>query len=165
MNKLRKVTGAHPAELRLYSPSCASGERRPFRYTSFRSSGLLTVDKLRKAASANPKALHFVPDRHEVMGVFTCAAAEAADGDVSLLWLGFGFFPVKFNGVPFFDSDCAFGADSYAKAHAVAEFFGYDFCFPVDDPDCAFGTGGNAFPAAGTFFFVNFYNHPFYHNF
>jgi|GEM_PF-6920342 hypothetical protein len=39
----------------------------------------LTVDQLRKAAGADPQALHVVPDRKEVAGIFTDTAGETLD--------------------------------------------------------------------------------------
>jgi hypothetical protein len=120
------------------------------------------VNQFRKAASADPKAFHIVPDGEEVVGVFAGPAGEAADGDVFLFGLGFCFFPIKFDGMSFFYRKCTFGTDADAETHAIAELFGYYLCFSVDNFNSTFGTGCDSFSAACTFFFINYY-HSFYH--
>ena len=54
-----------------------------------------------EAAGTDPETLHFVPEREEVMGIFSGSAGEAADGEVFLFGLGFCFFSIKFDGVSF----------------------------------------------------------------
>ena len=61
------------------------------------------MDQLGKAASADPQALHFVSEGEEIMGVFSCSAGEAADGNICLLGLGFCFFSIKLDSVSFFN--------------------------------------------------------------
>jgi len=61
------------------------------------------VNQLWKAASADPQALHFVPERQEVMGVFAGSADEAADVDVFFPGLGLCFFSIEFDCVSFFN--------------------------------------------------------------
>ena len=63
----------------------------------------MVMNQLGKAASADPKALHVVPEGKKVVGIFAGTAGEAPDGDIFLFRLSFCFFPVKFYGVSFFN--------------------------------------------------------------
>jgi hypothetical protein len=154
-------------KIKLISPNFASGARSPFRYAQEdclgKNSKQSTVDQLRKASSADPYTFLVVSEGEKVMGIFAGSAGETTDRVVFLLGLGFCFFSVKFDGVSFFNGDCTFGTDAYAKTHAVTEVFGYNFCLSVDDLNGTFGTGSYTFSTTCTFFFVNFYNHSFYH--
>ncbi len=62
---------------------------------------VLTMNQLGEAAGTDPEALHFVPERKEIVGIFAGSAAEAVNGDVFFLGLGFCFFSIKFDGVSF----------------------------------------------------------------
>jgi hypothetical protein len=118
----------------------------------FQKRNKLTVNQLWETVSTNPKTTHFVPEGEEVMGVFASPAVEAADGDVFFPRLSFCFFFIELDCVSFFDEDGIFRTNIYAVAHTVTVFFGYYFCFSINEFNSAFIAGCDAFPTACAFF-------------
>lgn len=76
------------------------------------------MNQLWKIASADPQALHFVPERQEVTGVSAGSTAETSNVDVFFPGQGFCFFSIEIDCVSFFNRDRIFGADTYAEAYA-----------------------------------------------
>jgi hypothetical protein len=60
-------------------------------------------------------------------------------------------------GFAFLYNHCAFGADTEAKARAVAQVFTGQPSLAIHYLDCALRAGKHACSAAGTFFFVDSY--------
>lgn len=99
-----------------------------------------------------------MPERQEVTGVSAGSTAKTSNVDVFFPGQGFCFFSIEIDCVSFFNRDRIFGADAYAEAYAVTEFFGYYFCLSVNDLNSTFGARSDAFSAASAFFFFNFYD-------